>query len=94
MGLRLGPNGKPNDNGTAICRLCSQSQSAKNGNTSNLLSHLRTSHPLVHSRVKTAMAGNYLPVELLLSMNKASRHYLNRLNVFRNMKERESAGGS
>ena len=40
FGLRKGPDGKPMDDGRAICRVCLVSRAAKNGNTSNLLEPL------------------------------------------------------
>lgn len=40
---------------TAICRTCFRKVATKNGNTSNLLAHLRTSHATLFSEVKTAM---------------------------------------
>ena len=42
FGLELGKDGKPVDDGSAICRSCRKRVLAKHGNTSNLLAHLRT----------------------------------------------------
>ena len=53
--LELGTDGKPVDDGSAICRSCRKQVLAKHGNTSNLLAHLRTSHPALHSKAKAAM---------------------------------------
>lgn len=48
-------NGKIVDDGTAVCRSCRRNVVAKNGNTSNLLSHLRTRHSKLYSEVSVAM---------------------------------------
>ncbi len=40
---------------TAICRTCYRRVATKNGNTSNLLAHLRTTHSNLHLQVKEAM---------------------------------------
>ena len=58
FGLRKGPDGKPIDVGMAIRRICYRPRSAKNGNMSNLLAHLRTSHSVVYAQVKEEMAVN------------------------------------
>ncbi len=55
FGLEKGRNGRPVEVNVAICRSCFQRVAAKNGNTSNLLTHLRTHHPLLHVQVKQAM---------------------------------------
>ena len=55
FGLQLGADGKPVDDGSAVCRSCRKRVLAKHGNTSNLLAHLRTNHPAVHSQAKAAM---------------------------------------
>ena len=48
-------NGKVIDNGIAVCRSCRRNVVAKHGNTSNLLSHLRTNHCKLYSEVTEAM---------------------------------------
>ncbi len=40
---------------TAICRTCYRRVATKNGNTSNLLAHLRTTHSNLHLHVKEAV---------------------------------------
>ncbi len=40
---------------TAICRTCYRRVATKNGNTSNLLAHLRTTHSNLHLHLKEAM---------------------------------------
>ncbi len=55
FGLEKGRNGRPVEVNVAICRSCFQRVAAKNGNTSNLLTHLRTHHPSLHVQVKQAM---------------------------------------
>ena len=57
LGLELGADGKPVDDGSAICRSYRKRVLAKHGNTSNLLAHLRTNHPALHTQVKAAMDG-------------------------------------
>lgn len=53
--LKLGANGKPVDDGSAVYRSCGKQVAAKHGNTSNLIAHLWTNHPTVHSQLKAAM---------------------------------------
>ena len=48
-------NGKIVDDGIAVCRSCRRNVVAKQGNTSNLLSHLRTRHSKLYSEVSMAM---------------------------------------
>ena len=56
-GLELGADGKPVNDRSAICRSCRKRVLAKHGNTSNLLAHLQTNHPALHTQVKAAMDG-------------------------------------
>ena len=51
-------NGKPTDTEVAYCRSCQKRVPAKNGNTSNLLAHLRVYHQKVHGEVTEAMRAN------------------------------------
>ena len=55
FGVEKGSNGRPTNLDVAICRSCHKSVKAKNGNTSNLLGHLRTHHAVIHSEVTKAM---------------------------------------
>lgn len=57
FGLERGRSGQPTDTDTAICRSCHRRVAAKNGNTSNLLAHLRTHHAKTYSEVNQAMKG-------------------------------------
>jgi len=41
FGLRKAENGKPIDDGGAVCKTCHGRVVAKNDNTSNLLAHLK-----------------------------------------------------
>ena len=50
FGLQKGANGKPIDNGSAVCRICCARVKVKYGNTSNLMSNLKTNHPSLLSR--------------------------------------------
>ena len=45
FGLKTTEDGKPVEDGSAVCRYCKRTVIARNGNTSNLFSHLRTRHP-------------------------------------------------
>ena len=51
FGLRADNEGKVIDEGVAVCRRCSSNVRASGGNTSNLLSHLRTHHPSQYTQV-------------------------------------------
>lgn len=44
FGLKADAKGRPLNNGQCVCRLCRQIVMAKNGNTTNLRSHLRRRH--------------------------------------------------
>ena len=57
FGLEVGAYGKPVDDGSALCRSCRKQVIAKHGNTSNLLAHLQTNHPTLHTQAKAAMEG-------------------------------------
>ena len=48
-------DGQPIDNGNVICRTCYRRVLAKNGNTSNLLAHLKANHGKVYSEATEAM---------------------------------------
>ncbi len=52
--FKPGPDGKPDDEATAVCRLCKRSVAAKGGNTSNLFSHLKKQHPCVYIELSAA----------------------------------------
>ena len=45
FGVKTAEDGNSVEEGIAICLYCKQSVVARNGNTSNLFSHLRTQHP-------------------------------------------------
>ena len=53
FGLERGEDGKPIDDDSAICRSCRKRTCvmARQGNTSNLLAHLRTTHGKLHADV-------------------------------------------
>ena len=55
FGLEQDKNGRAIDDGTVICRTCRRRVVAKHGNTSNLLSHLRSNHSRLYSQAKDAM---------------------------------------
>ena len=54
FGLRADSEGKIIDDGVAVCRQCNGNVRASGGNTSNLLSHLRTHHPSKYTLVLQA----------------------------------------
>ncbi len=55
FGVKKGSSGEAIDDGTGICRSCRKVVAAKNGNTSNLLTHLRIHHHKQHAEVTAAM---------------------------------------
>ena len=54
FGFRQGPDEKIIDDGFPICRKCGKKVSAKGGNTSNLMAHLRDNHPLLYRECKVS----------------------------------------
>lgn len=46
--------GKPKDEDKPVCKLCKKTVLSKGSNTSNLFTHLRTTHPKIHTQLKTA----------------------------------------
>ena len=55
FGLRKTAKGEIIDDGRAVSRVCRKNYTAKNGNTSNLLSHLHHHHAKLHAEVTQAM---------------------------------------
>ena len=53
-------DGKPGNDGSAVCRSCWKRVITKHRNTSYLilLAHLRTNHPALHTQAKAAMEGS------------------------------------
>ena len=47
-------DGKLIEDDGIFCNICHRSMSAKSGNTSNLMSHLKNNHKSVHAQLKTA----------------------------------------
>ena len=63
FGLQKGEDGKPLDDGCTICRTCRGRIKVKYGNTSNLLSHLKSHHPsLYQEAMKSGKAPRYKPL--------------------------------
>ena len=58
VSLRKETDGKPMDDGGAICQTCRGHVKVKYGNTSNLLSHLKTNHPNLYQE---AMKSGKIP---------------------------------
>ena len=54
FGLERGPDGKPIDDGKVVCCTCCHRVMARHGNTSNLPTHLMTSHAKIHADMKAA----------------------------------------
>lgn len=63
FGLKKGANREAIDDGTAVCRSCRKNVTAKHGNTSNLLAHLRIHHGRLHAEVTGAMKRGKQPAE-------------------------------
>lgn len=57
FGFKAGENGEPKDLNEAICRLCRKQVMTKQGNTTNLRSHLRVHHPAQFARLDSVSAG-------------------------------------
>ena len=55
FGFKKETNGEIVDDGTAICRSCRKRVQAKQGNTSNLLAHMRIHHGRLHAEVTALM---------------------------------------
>ena len=52
FGFVAGADGKTANKEKPVCKECGQTVATKGSNTSNLLSHLRNSHPTIYSRIK------------------------------------------
>ena len=63
FGLRKGTDGVAIDDGTAVCCSCRKIVSAKHGNMSYLLAHLRIHHSNLHAEVTAIMKGGKQRVE-------------------------------
>ncbi len=55
FGLKKDSDGSVVDNGNCVCRSCRKTVTAKHGNTSNLLAHLRVHHSKLHCEVTALM---------------------------------------
>lgn len=51
FGLKPDENGVPKDLNTPVCKICFEEVVARNGNTSNLRTHLRVKHPEVYKNL-------------------------------------------
>ena len=58
FGFKADEEGRPKVQDAVICRLCKKSVSAKGGNTSNLLSHLKVHLPQWHLHVEVKKANS------------------------------------
>lgn len=58
FGVEKPLDGRAIANDVAVCRTCHRKVAAKNGNTSNLLAHLRLYHGRLHSEAKAAMTAS------------------------------------
>jgi len=52
FGFEPDSSGKPKNEDRPICKLCWRTVATKGSNTSNLLAHLRTNHPVVHADLR------------------------------------------
>ena len=52
FGLKADETGKPISDGTATCKVCKRTVTAKNGNTSNLRSHLKNNHKVLFTQME------------------------------------------
>ena len=57
FGFVAGADGKPANEEKPVCRKCGRTVATKGSNTSNMLSHLRNSHPTIYSRIKGNVGG-------------------------------------
>ena len=56
FGFEADEKGKPRSPDHSKCRVCQQEVAAKDGNTSNLYSHLKNRHPDLYLQVKKGQA--------------------------------------
>ena len=49
FGLKCDEEKRPVIDGHALCRQCKNKVAARNGNTSNLIAHLRNNHPTIYA---------------------------------------------
>ncbi len=73
FGLEKGTSGEVTDTGHAVCRTCFRKVAAKNGNTTNLLSHLRSTHTKLYAEAKAAMESRRLQESQLPSTSSTLR---------------------
>ena len=64
FGLTKETDGVAIDDGTAVCRSCRKTVSAKHGNTSNLLAHLCIHCSNLHTEITATMKGGKQRTEL------------------------------
>jgi len=69
FGLRK-KNGEVIDDGSAVCRACRRTVAAKQGNTSNLLAHLRVHHCKLHSEVTALVRSGKRSREVMETTSK------------------------
>ena len=56
FGFEPDSSGKPKNEDKPICKLCRRTVATKGSNTSNLLAHLRTNHPVIHADLRRPTA--------------------------------------
>ena len=54
FGFEPNDDGKSKNGGKPICKRCMRTVATKGSNTSNLLAHIRTTHPVLHAELQAA----------------------------------------
>ena len=89
FGLRADNEGKVMDDGVAVCRRCNSNVRASSGNTSNLLSHLRTHHPSQYTQVLQAQKAKAKENEKSLNASPSSTNQASIPELFTKMQKYE-----
>lgn len=81
FGLKADAKGRPLNNGQCVCRLCRQIVLAKNGNTTNLRSHLKRRHRAKFSSSSAAfeIPGDHFRISNISAVSNgrwAAKHYI------------------
>ena len=87
FGLRADNEGKVMDDGVAFCRRCNSNVCASGGNTSNLLSHLRTHHPSQYTQVLQAQKAKVKENEKSLNASPSSTNQASIPELFTKMQK-------
>ena len=82
FGLRADDEGKVIDDGVTVCWRCNSNVRASGGNTSNLLSHLRTHHPSQYTQVLQAQKAKAKENDKSLNASSSSTSQVSILELF------------